>query len=102
MAQEVLESKESLKKHCMWNQNDPFIQSHTHSNFTILDVTKMFPNGPNNKPALHGCMWLWKKSGREILEKGKKKKGNWGSIPFHLGIKAKTIHRTTSMTMVMS
>lgn len=75
MAQEVLESEESFKKHCMWNQNDPFIQSHTHSNFMILEVTKMFPNRPNNKPALHGCMWLWKKSGGEILEKEKKEIG---------------------------
>lgn len=84
----------------MWNQNDPFIQSHTHSNFMILEVTQMFPNRPNNKPALHGCMWLWKKSGREILEK--EKKGNWCSIPFHFRIKAKTIHQTTNMTTVMS
>lgn len=41
----------------------------------ILEVTKMFPHRPNNKPDLQGCMWLWKIFVRNILEKEEKEIG---------------------------
>lgn len=66
------QGKKTTTQNRMWNQNYPFIQSHTRSNFIILEVTKMFPNRPNNKPDLQGCMWLWKISARKILEKEEK------------------------------
>lgn len=65
----------------MWNQNDPFIQSHTHSNFMILEVTKTFPNGPNNKPDLQGRMWFVENICKE--NSGEGRKGNGCSLPFH-------------------